>query len=275
MYVQAREELGQVPILQSSPKEANWVWCSSPRWVCPKLKQLKVGNITVWSLRVYTPFFFEAGMAIDADGAPNAYHPQDIGLDFLKNAGYPPKPGKTPWGIVTNATGKPVIQGKGDPFPDYFVSPTSLVDGTRQRTDPRRYVDSTQIPYIALPKALADKLSLKLGDFAAVINRKNGRLSYAIFADIGPAARLGEGSIALAQSLGHNPLVMGKVRNGISGYIIYILFPESGNGKPRPIAEINSEGARLFEDWGGVMRTNACFPEFPHLPPLDPFSRYA
>jgi len=28
-------------------------------------------------------------MSIDADGAPNAYHPDNIGLDDLKNAGYP------------------------------------------------------------------------------------------------------------------------------------------------------------------------------------------
>ena len=27
--------------------------------------------------------------AVDADGAPNAYHPDDIGLDALANAGYP------------------------------------------------------------------------------------------------------------------------------------------------------------------------------------------
>ena len=28
-------------------------------------------------------------MRVDADGAPNAYHPDDLGLDFLANAGYP------------------------------------------------------------------------------------------------------------------------------------------------------------------------------------------
>jgi hypothetical protein len=207
-------------------------------------------------------FFFKAEMAIDADGAPNAYHPQDIGLDFLRNAGFPPKPGKKPWGILTNGAGKPVRQGMGDPFPGYFVSPTSLVDSTRQRTDPRKYVDSTQIPYIALPAALANKFSVKLGDFAAVINGKNRRLSYTIFADIGPVGRLGEGSIALARSLGHDPFVQGKVRKGISGDVIYVVFPGSGNGKPRSIGEINSEGAKLFEDWGGMIRIDNCFPEY-------------
>ncbi len=244
MYMQACEGLGQ-DLIQVT------------QWRCPNLERFKAGKVTVWSL--YTPFFFKSGMAIDADGAPNAYHPQDTGLDDLKHAGFPAKPGKTPWGIVTNNQGKPVIQGRGDPFPGFFVSGTSLGDKTRPLTDPRRYVDSTQIPYIALPKALENKLGAKLGDFAAVINGKNRRLSFAIFADIGPAEKLGEGSIALAQSLGHDPFVQGKVRNGISGDVIYVVFPGSGNGKPQPIAEINSKGARLFKDWGGMTRIDACF----------------
>jgi hypothetical protein len=36
-----------------------------------------------------TAFFYQSKMSIDADGAPNAYHPDNIGLDDLKNAGYP------------------------------------------------------------------------------------------------------------------------------------------------------------------------------------------
>jgi hypothetical protein len=254
MYMRTREGLGQIQIAYTSREEAEWG--------CPKLERLKVGKVPVWSLRAYMALFFKAGMTIDADGAPNAYHPQDIGLDDLKNAGYPAKPGSTPWGIVTNAAGNPVIQGAADPFPGYFVSGTSLGDSTRLRTDPRRYVDSTQIPYIALPKALADKLSVKLGDFAAVINGKNRRLSYAVFADIGPAGKLGEGSIALAQALGHDPFVAGKVRKGIAGDVVYVVFPGFGNGKPRPILEINAEGAKLFKDWGGMMRIDTCFPEY-------------
>src|SRR5215469_15706219 len=33
-------------------------------------------------------FVYEAGMAVDADGAPRAYHPKDLGLDSLVHAGY-------------------------------------------------------------------------------------------------------------------------------------------------------------------------------------------
>ncbi len=267
MYMQASEGLGQNPIQACQ---------SVAEWRCPKLQQLKVGTVAVWSLPA--PFFFKAGMPIDADGAPNAYHPANTGLDVLKNAGYPPKPGKKPWGIVTNDAGNPIIQRAGDPFPGFFVSSTTLQDKTRPLSDPRRYVDSTQIPYIALPSVLVTRLGIQLGDFAAVINGKNRRLSYAIFADVGPVGKLGEGSIALAQALGHNPFVAGKVRSGISSDVIYVVFPGSGNGKPRSIAEINSEGEKLFNSWGGMTRIKACY--FPaelirDLPVQPTGTRYA
>lgn len=254
MYTRDNVALGQANIPFTSQEEATKG--------CPRLVRSKVGKVTVWSLRTYMALFFKAGMAIDADGAPNAYHPQNTGLDYLANAGYPAKTGKRPWGIVTNGAGTPIVQGTGDPFPGYFVSPTSLTDTSRPVTDPRRYVDSTQIPYIALPGAPAKKFGVKLGDFAAVYYGKTGKLSYAIFADVGPAGKLGEGSIALARALGHEPLVAGRVRQGIPADVVYIVFPGSGNGRPRPIADINSEGAKLFKEWGSFSRLNKCFPEY-------------
>jgi hypothetical protein len=36
-------------------------------------------------------FYVTEKMAIDADGAPNAYYPQDRGIDALANAGFPIK----------------------------------------------------------------------------------------------------------------------------------------------------------------------------------------
>lgn len=54
-------------------------------------------------------YFFEAGMAIDADGAYRAYHPTPgKGLDFLANAG---SPGNW-WALVTDngkRSGNPVL----------------------------------------------------------------------------------------------------------------------------------------------------------------------
>ena len=147
-------------------------------------------------------------MTIDADGAPDAYHPDDIGRDYLANAG---EPGN--WWAV-------------------------------------------EIPFIVLPGN--QRGGARLGDFAAVVNRANGNLSYAILADLGPKGHLGEGSIALAEALG---IDSDPRQGGTDGGVMYVVFPNSGNGTPRPIAEINSESEGLFETWGGMAQIEACFPE--------------
>ena len=89
-------------------------------------------EVPVWQLPDSHAFFFVSGMAIDADGSPNAYHPDDTGLDALANAG---EPGH--WnGIITDREGNPLIQQESDPFPGYYISCTSLSDETKKFTDP-------------------------------------------------------------------------------------------------------------------------------------------
>ena len=97
----------------------------------------------------------------------------------------------------------------------------------------------------------------ELGDFAVVINKKNGKSSFAIFADIGPRKNLGEGSIALAKSLDvkKDPKHGGPVAD-----LIYIVFLGSNpDHTPKPLEEINSKGAEAFARWGGTDQVNACF----------------
>jgi hypothetical protein len=67
-----------------------------------------------------------------------------------------------------------------------------------------------------------------LGDFAVVMNLRNGKSSYAIYADIGT---MGEGSIALADNLG---IWSDARRGGQSDGILYLVFPGSGNLQPGP-----------------------------------------
>lgn len=223
-----------------------------------KLKKevfFSVGNTRVWRIEGDGTFFFEAGMAIDADGAPDTYHPDDIGEDFLAYAG---RPGN--WGALVTDSGRrdgiPIIQGPGHPNPGYYISTTSLEDKTKPRDDPGRYVNSKDIPYIVLP--LGRRGGAKLGDFSVVVNRKNGKISYAIFADLGPKNKIGEGSIAIARSLGinSNPK-FGGVANGI----VYVIFPGSGSGKPVPLPEINYRSEKIFKEWGGMEHLEACFQE--------------
>lgn len=196
-------------------------------------------------------FFYESGMTIDADGAPNAYHPDNVGLDDLQNAGAPGG-----WeGLAKGPDGEPYIQGPDDPYPGYYVSATALADRSKAVSDPARYVDASKVPFIVLPGGMARQLGARPGDFAVVFNRRNGKSSYAIFGDVGPHDRIGEGSVALAENLG----IHSDARNGgARGGIVYLVFPGSGNGKPRTIGEINAEAENLLLNWEASIPAAPC-----------------
>ena len=152
--------------------------------------------------------------------------------------------------------GRPVVQGKSDPAPGYYVSTTALYDSANPNPrDPHRYVDSLMIPYVMLaPKALR---YAHLGDFATVVNLHNGKVAAAIVADeSAPELPVGEGSIALADALGvdSNPRDGGKDKD-----IAYIIYPGSGNGKPRQLKEILTNSQRLFAAWGDLELLSTCF----------------
>lgn len=229
-----------------------------------KHQEFAIGGVGIFTLPDKPAIFFKAGMTIDADGAPNAYHPdRGKGLDFLGNAG---RPGNW-WALVTDngkPTGTPIIQKAADPAPGFYVSATTLEDPTKERTDPRRYVDSNAVPFLALPPQVKN-LGAKTGDFAFVVNTKNGNESGAIFVDVGPRDHIGEGSLALARALGlptnlRDPANPSRAGNaGASSGVIYIVFPGSGNRRPRTLAEIDTESRRLLAAWGGREQLLRCF----------------
>jgi hypothetical protein len=181
----------------------------------------------------------------------------------LANAGAPAH-----WdGIVTDRDGNPLIQQESDPFPGYYISCTSLSDETKKFTDPTRYVDASKIPYIALPEHLADRGGARLGDFAVVMNLRNGKSSFAIYADIG---RLGEGSVALADALG---VSSDARKGGQSDGILYLLFPGSGNLRPRTIGEIQNEGEKLLYHLGEMKKLSSCAESDNFAPAAESFMK--
>jgi hypothetical protein len=214
-------------------------------------------EIPIWRVPGNSAFFYESGMTIDADGAPNAYHPDNSGLDDLANAGAPGN-----WqGLAKDRNGEPFVQGPDDPYPGFYVSATALADRTRPINDPLRYVDASKIPYIVLPGGMARQLGATPGDFSVVLNQRNGKISYAIFGDVGPYDRIGEGSMALAENLGiRSDARYGGARRGI----LVLVFPGSGNGRPRTIEEIYGEGEKLLQAWGGVAQLAACQVQLPN-----------
>src|SRR6266404_5283661 len=223
-----------------------------------QLKLLKrIGYSNIYTVRNNdSAFFYEAGFMIDADGAYHAYHPDNrSGLDYLGNAG---RPGNW-WALVTDngeADGDPVVQTDGDPAPGFYVSTTSLEDPNCDQKDPRRYVNAEAVNFIVLPGRLG--LGAKLGDFAVVIRPATGAYDYAVYADVGPASKIGEGSIALAAALG---IPSSPKSGGVGHGIVYIVFPASAQSWPLSQPEIDQNAAGLFSKWGGLDKAKDCFPQ--------------
>lgn len=207
-----------------------------------------IENFDVYRHNPSNAILYRAKMAIDADGSPRAYGPNNSGLDWTANAG---SPGNW-WGVVTDSNGDPVIQGPGDPYPGMYVSTTSLVQYGYANTNPLRYVDSENIPFIVLPSAVLSLGNISLGDLAYVRNTANGTTSFAYFADGGPSGKLGEGSMYLAAQLGINNSP--KTGGTSLGIIDYIVFPQSGYGQGThlTIAQIDSMGLAELTAAGGA-----------------------
>jgi hypothetical protein len=240
------------------------------RWVAwPITTPTQVGVVPIHSTARERAIFFKTLMTVDADGCPNAYAPAGSGLrtlDRLGNAGYR----RNWWGLVTDTgedDGEPVVQGPHDPFPGFYVAKTPFQDRTiKSRHDPRRYVDANRINYIALPYYhLRDHLEVtrrpSYGDISAIYY--GGRLAYAIYADSKGkgSTHIGEGSIALARALGINssPFSGGTSERNV----LHVIFPGSGNGRPRTQGEIDNIGWLEFDRWGGLSRLLRYFPQTP------------
>ncbi|HEV7231767.1 MAG TPA: glycoside hydrolase family 75 protein [Bacteroidia bacterium] len=227
-----------------------------PPVVCPTPTNCKITLLTtIAGHNVYRHdsslyIIFKSGLAIDADGSPRAYGPNNSGLDYTANAG---SPGNW-WGVVTDASGNPIIQGSADPYPGMYVSTTSLVNSAYASTNPLRYVNSEVIPFFVLPSGVTSQ-GIRIGDIGFVYNTANGRGCYAIYADAGPSGSLGEGSIYLANKLGIPP----SPRNGgVSSGIDYVIFPHSGAGQGTipAVNHINASGANYMKKVGGLRIMN-------------------
>jgi hypothetical protein len=197
--------------------------------------------------------FYRSGMAIDADGAPDAYHPDDLGIDALIHAG---RPGN--WWALVAENGEPIIQTKGD-YKGFYISMTWLhrEDGLYSLADPEYWVDARHVPYIAVPRSVFEPAGIDKGDLAFVFNEQTGASSYAVVADWGTEETLGEGSIALAERLGvpSDPRV-----GGVPDGIIYIAFPNSAARPrwPRDAAEMADKASQFLTRFGGAGLLKFC-----------------
>ena len=206
-------------------------------------------------------FYTITRMAIDADGAPNAYHPLDKGIDALANAGFP----KGNWKaiLVENPTrpAEPFVQTDGE-FAGFFVSRTTLQDRSLAVTDVRRYVDSTRVPYIVFPGEFFKlKGTGEFGDVGLAMNLDNRKESPFIVADAGPQnAPLGEVSIRLAENLGGanvNPITGAGMPRG---RFTYLMFPGTKSNPTWPVSseQLQKRTQELLAAIGGWDRVRNC-----------------
>ncbi|MEW6122104.1 MAG: M15 family metallopeptidase [Pseudomonadota bacterium] len=200
---------------------------------------------------------FMAKLAVDADGAPRAYHPENKGsFDWLANITKGDRHGIQ----GTDAVG---------PAEGFFVSATSLADPAYPENDTRRYVDASLVPYIVLPAAAYPRLGgvpARRGCLAYVVDTKTGGSTGALFADSGCA--VGEGSIALALSLGLHPFSARnppKVVGFDEARFFYLVFHDTHVGPPWPVGRIQTEALAAFEAWGGEAQLRALVPDLPTL----------
>ena len=207
--------------------------------------------------------------AADADGAPNAYHPDDlnknctrdphVGLDCLANAGYP----RTSWWkdvlVPDPADPSKAFAQTSGPFRGFFVAMTSLRKPGGNKLDTSTYVDATKVPYVVIPTGFGSLAHVaKQGDVGIATHLENGKMTTFIVADSGGGsdAKLGESSIALFVALGgQNP----NPRTGAGlprGKIQYIIFPGSRRAAaaiwPRTNEDIHAQAMELASRTPGI-----------------------
>jgi hypothetical protein len=206
---------------------------------------------------------FASQMQVNTDGAPDSYHPDDIGITHIcngvsigANCTWKPKclagfnqakaeqfKGPTKicfFAMVTDVKSTPIIQGQTDPKPGYFVSTTALHQPGENLRTPQAQLDSNIVNFAVIPGTW----------------QRSG--------NPGPKNKLGEGSVALHQVLGNDPFMdrfgVRRARKGIGGRdVVYLLFPNSVQpGQKFDTANIDRFAGEQLKKFGGLVRVKEC-----------------
>lgn len=169
------------------------------------------------------------------------------------------------------------------PVDGFLVSATALhKPNVADVCDIGNYADALVTPALVLPKNPAKntlsefaKRHAKVGDLAVALVPGSSAPVFAVVGDTGPARELGEGSVALnGKLLGKSapPANYQEVRGkgAFKGkawtvpQAMVLIFPASGDSaNPYLTPErIDTAAKKLFEDWGGVARLNACAADY-------------
>ncbi|MBS1954340.1 MAG: hypothetical protein JST89_09140 [Cyanobacteria bacterium SZAS-4] len=119
---------------------------------------------------------------------------------------------------------------------------------TSMRYADNKSVNAEVVPYMVLPGGAYQKYGVQLGDMVLVRNTDNGRMAVAVFADVGPRNKTGEGSMELAREMGLNP---SPTKGGTSkASIEYLVLPNTHGTKPRNEQELMARIAEQRRRFG-------------------------
>ena len=239
--------------------------------------------------------FTSAGLAVDADGAPNSYLVDGEGLSDTCDGVVAIVGGKRvnnktdtkhwyaicqqAWkdaqasgdfsrvaifGFLVDKQNHPIVQGAGDPLPGqaYITTTSMTVKGTPDGTQ-RHWVDAVKIPYVVLPGNFVKAYHVKLGDLVVVYRPKTQAVAFGVYADGGD---LGEASVKLHTDLGSSPIVtkngVARAKAGIPDSVVMVIFPGTNVPSSEDTDEWNKQihraGEAALTKWGGLPRLQAC-----------------
>jgi len=164
---------------------------------------------------------------------------------------------------------KPCLIPSG-PYAGHFVSQTSfLVDGSKPECDQARYLDSLAFNAAVLPGGAVWKSQgsqVEVGDLVVMRIPATGRIAYGIIGDSGPAASIGEASVAFVAALRGQSVPANASYRAIKRLALpsgqYLIFPATDPRRaaagPVTQASIDQRARALFEAWGGEARLANC-----------------
>lgn len=147
-------------------------------------------------------------------------------------------------------------------MPGNYITSTSLANKLYGPDRQCRFVDACKQSFIVIPNSasLRSDLNVAIGDFGVVVYKNT--LLYTMYADAGPADKLGEGSVFLldtvsvpaGQSIWNKAHT--RVVSGLSSGVSFVMFPRSGFGQGfvPTNREINKHAAGAFASWGGCAK---------------------
>ena len=156
------------------------------------------------------------------------------------------------------------------PHAGYFVSQTAMiVDPDAGICDQRRYLDSLRMNAIVLPRRIdwrAQGVPTDGGDLVVLRDRGTHNVAFALVGDRGPAHKIGEGTVALAATLGGVGLAgtetFQEIKRLARPRVDYLIFPTRDvprmTGGRFDQSTVDRLGREALEAFGGLARLEAC-----------------